>query len=118
MMYETRSLMSWSVRLALPPLAGMLTLPGSPDWLMRPLVMMLMRNAGSRACAFDVTPGSRVIGLRAGPIPPPRLAPWQVAQLVAKRVAPLAGSPGNAGPDGDGVLSARVLTAVSATRIG
>src|SRR5882762_1284962 len=83
--------------------------------------MMLIRKLGSSG---SVTSGSLTIGFRAGPMPPPRLAPWHVAQFWPKSEAPLLGSPGNADaaglPEGDGVgeLSARVVIAVSATSAG
>src|SRR5258708_33411013 len=74
MMYDARSLMSWSVRAA-PPLAGILVDLGSPCCGSRPLVMMLMRNSGSSGL---VTPFSvRSMGFKAGPTPPVSAAPWQ-----------------------------------------
>src|SRR4029077_7747948 len=70
----------------------------------------------------SATPGSFAIGFRAGPMPPPRLAPWHVAQFWPKSVAPLPASPGKAaglpeGP-GEGELSARVVIAVRAISAG
>src|ERR1700674_5413632 len=89
---------------------------GSPGLWMRPLVMMSIRKAGSRLIG---PPIDLSIGLRAGPIPPSRLPPWQDVQLAAYRVAPLLGSPGKATvADGDGELSARVVIAVSASSPG
>src|SRR5487761_770777 len=78
--------------------------------------MMPIRNVGSRGFA---TPGSFSIGFRAGPMPPVKLAPWQLVQLAAKSAAPAAGSPGSVGlPEGDGELAAIVLIAVSANSAG
>src|ERR1700680_108002 len=78
--------------------------------------MMLIRMVGSRLF-FPLIVVS--IGLRAGPIPPSRLPPWHEVQFAAYTAAPAAGSPGSAGlPDGDGVLSARVVIAVSASNPG
>src|SRR5258706_6091667 len=115
--------MSCSVRLGLPPFGGIteVALPGSPGWCVRPLVMMLIRKLGSSGSA---TPGRVTIGFRAGPMPPPRLAPWQVAQFCPNRTAQLLGSPGRADaaglPEGAGVgeLAARVVIAVSANSAG
>src|SRR5487761_135968 len=116
MMKAARSLMSWSLKLA-PPLTGILADPGSPGWWTRPLVIVLMMNAGSRGFA---TPGSLKIGFKAGPMPPVRLAPRQAEQLAANTAAPLVGFPGSgtALPEGEGELAAIVLMAVSATMAG
>src|ERR1700682_1379049 len=120
MMYAARSLMSWSVRAVFPPLGGLAICFGSPGCGVRPLVMMVIRKVGSSTLE---TPGSLSIGFKTAPMPPSRLAPWQVAQFWPYRVAPLAGSPGSAAAavpdgDGDGELSASVVIAVKATRTG
>src|SRR5256885_13915345 len=117
MMKAARSLTSGSVSLSLPPFFGIAVVRGSPDWGCRPFAMMSIRNAGLSGLS---TPGSFSIGLRAGPIPPSRLAPWQLLQLCPYRVSPFVGSPGSAVrpvaadplAPGDGELSARVDLAV------
>src|SRR5260370_51182 len=78
------SLTSWSVRLGLPPLAGIGIDFGSPAWGWRPLVMIWIRKVGS---SEFVTPGSLSIGLSTAPMPPSRLAPWHVAQFAPSSVA-------------------------------
>src|SRR2546423_11614316 len=112
MMNEARSLMFCSDRDAVPPLAGIFVCRGSPACGSRPLVMMEIRNVGSR---LSGTPGSFSIGLSAAPTPPSRLAPWQAVQPAeVYNAAPLLGSPGSAAPepeaeaDGDGDASASV----------
>src|SRR5256885_200799 len=123
MMYAARSLTSCAVRLSLPPFFGIGTCLGSPGWGWRPLVMMSIKNA---APSGSETPGSFSMGLSAGPMPPSRAAPWQVAQFCAYRVAPLLGSPGSAVEpvaadpldDGEGELSAIVVIAVRTTKTG
>src|SRR5450759_5913380 len=113
------SLMSWSVRELLPPLGGIGVCFGCPDCGVRPLARMPIRMLGSRGLA---TPPSLSIGFRTAPIPPSRLAPWHVAQFSPNNVAPFAGSPGSAAGlpegEGDGELSASVVTAVKAIRAG
>src|SRR5260370_35396519 len=93
MMYAARPLTSWSVRAALPPLAGIAIDFGSPGCGVRPLVMTSIRKLGSSGLG---TPVSLSSGLSTAPIPPSRLVPWHVAQFWAERVAPLAGAPGRA----------------------
>src|SRR5713101_1825130 len=114
MMYAARSLASWSVRLGLPPFAGIGIDFGSPAWGWRPLVMIWIRNAGA---SVFVTPGGWTIGLSTAPMPPSRLAPWQVALFAPYSVAPWVGSPGRA-TVGDGEASASVVIAVSASMAG
>ena len=80
MMNAARSLTSWSLRLGLPPFAGIGCVFGSPGCGSRPLVMMAIRNPGSRGFA---TPGSLSMGFRVAPIPPSRPAPWHDVQFEA-----------------------------------
>src|SRR5207302_1628239 len=82
--------------------------------------MISIRKLGSNG--LD-TPGSFSIGFSDGPIPPSRLAPWQVAQFWEKSAWPLVGSPGSvvvplAVDAGDGDVSARVDSAVRIRKAG
>src|SRR5260370_37521893 len=87
MMYAARPLTSWSVRAALPPLAGIAIDFGSPGCGVRPLGMTSIRKLGSSGLG---TPVSLSSGLSTAAIPPSRLVPWHAAEFWAERVAALA----------------------------
>ena len=74
MMKAARSLMSCAVSWGALPLTGIVPKPPTP---VLPLVMVSIRYCGSSGSL--VSPRF-LIGASGGPIPPVRLAPWQVLQ--------------------------------------
>src|SRR5215471_21395237 len=114
MMYETTSLRSSSLSLSGVNAGIWAEKPASPE---RPLRIVARRYSGSSGLA---TPGKCWIGFSLAPIPPSRLAPWQVVHPCWLNTwAPLLGSPGRALglPEGDGEdVSAKTAVSVQPVR--